>query len=113
MTTSDLSVTNRPMTLQSRMEKKIQGQLAPKHWDIVNESSQHSARLGAESHFKVLIVAETFEGKSRVERQRQVHSLFAEELQAGIHALSLRLLTPSEWEQSGAESLFSSFVPFF
>ncbi|MBY0316722.1 MAG: BolA family transcriptional regulator [Bdellovibrionales bacterium] len=95
------------MKLQSRLEDKIQKQLNPSHWDIENESANHGARLGGESHFKVLIVSPNFEGKSRLQRQRDVHSLFAEELASGIHALSLRLLTPQEWQDSGAESFVS------
>ena len=34
------------------------------HLDVVNESHKHNVPKGSESHFNVLIVSETFEGKT-------------------------------------------------
>ncbi|HRK96503.1 MAG TPA: BolA family protein, partial [Rhodospirillales bacterium] len=53
-------------------------------------------RPGGESHFNVEVVAAAFAGKSRLERQRWVHQILAEELAGPVHALSLRLFTPEE-----------------
>ena len=80
------------------MEKALLSQFSPKHWDIQDESHLHAGRAGQESHFKVLVVSAHFAGKSRVNRQREVHQLLEEEFSQGLHALSLRLLTPEEWE---------------
>ncbi len=49
-----------------------------------------------ESHFTVDIVSEAFTGKSRVDRQRLVYDILAEELKSDIHALALKTLTPDE-----------------
>lgn len=46
--------------------------------------------------FKVLIVSEFFENKSLLQRHRHVYSLFTEEMQGPIHALSLTTLTPTQ-----------------
>lgn len=81
--------------------------MAASHWEIVNESSLHRAQLGLESHFKILIVSSVFIGLSRVQRQREAHQLFAAEMEEGIHALSLRLLTPDEWSKMTADSFVS------
>ena len=71
--------------------------------DIVDESDQHSGRAGQESHFKVLLVSQSFEGMSRVQRQRRINELLSDEFNQGLHALSLRLLTETEYEKSKSE----------
>lgn len=44
----------------------------------------------------VEIVSEAFQGQSLVARHRQVYGIVKEELDAGLHALSLKLKTPQE-----------------
>jgi stress-induced morphogen len=44
----------------------------------------------------VEIISEAFEHKRRVERHRMVYEALGEELKDGVHALSLKLLSPSE-----------------
>jgi BolA protein len=41
-------------------------------------------------------VSSMFQGLSRVERQRRVHQVLAEELKSRVHALSLSLSVPGE-----------------
>lgn len=88
------------MTIRETLERKIAEALAPEALEIVDESHLHAghagARPGGDSHFKVLIVSVAFAGKSRVDRQRLVNGLLADEFAAGLHALSLTTLTPEE-----------------
>ena len=88
------------MTIRDSLERKIAEALSPKALEIIDESHLHAghagARAGGDSHFKVLIVAEVFDGRSRVDRQRLVNGLLADEFAAGLHALSLTTLTPEE-----------------
>lgn len=72
----------------------ISGETQPQI-SIEDESHQHS-HGGKETHFKVLIVSEVFAGKNRVARQRMVQDVLAAEFKSGLHALSLRCLTPEE-----------------
>jgi BolA family transcriptional regulator, general stress-responsive regulator len=95
------------MKLQESIELKLRSDLKPAQLDVINESHLHSSGLGAESHFKVLVVSEAFQGLSRVRRQQKVYGLLAQELKNGVHALSLRLLTHAEWEQGGGEGFQS------
>jgi BolA protein len=44
----------------------------------------------------VVIVAQAFEGASRLERQRRVNAVLAEELAGPVHALSIKALAPGE-----------------
>ncbi len=88
------------MTVADTIREKLVTGLRPARLDIVDISAQHAghagARPGGESHFEVAIVSPAFEGKSRVERQRLVHGILADELAGPIHALSLSTRTPEE-----------------
>jgi BolA protein len=92
------------MSVAKTIERKLQAALAPSELQVVDDSARHAghagARPGGETHFNVAIVAEAFAGMSRIERQRQVHRILAEELAGPVHALSLRLLTPGEAARS-------------
>ncbi|MCC6138749.1 MAG: BolA family transcriptional regulator [Bdellovibrionaceae bacterium] len=83
------------MKMQNTLQQKLEAALAPSRLEIENESHKHSSGLGAESHFKVLVVSQVFEGMSRVQRQRHIYDLLVLEMKS-IHALSLRLLTAEE-----------------
>lgn len=88
------------MRMGARIERKITEALVPDRLDIVDESHLHAGHAGApaggDSHFRVTIVSRAFDGLSRVERQRRVNALLAEEFAAGLHALSLVTRTPDE-----------------
>jgi len=50
-------------------------------------------------HYTARIVSDDFDGLSRIQRHRRVHSAIGDELGREIHALSLDLKTPSEAER--------------
>jgi BolA protein len=95
------------VTLHERIQTKLTQALQPEHLDVENESRMHNVPAGSETHFKVLVVSAAFEGKGLVDRHRQVNQILAEELKSGVHALSIRALTPSQWRSEGAESFTS------
>lgn len=95
------------MRVQSDIEGKLRAALAPVHLEVINESSMHSVPPGSETHFKVLVVSAAFEGKTLVARHRQVNEALRDELRSGVHALSIRALTPSQWESDGAAGFVS------
>lgn len=86
------------MNRESRIFQALQS-LKPQELLIENESHLHGFSRGEDSHFKVLIVSEAFEGLSRVERHQRVNQELKEEFSEGLHALTLRALTPSEFEK--------------
>ena len=49
-----------------------------------------------ESHFRVLVVSQAFQGKSRIERHRIVNAILADELKGGVHALAIKAFAPGE-----------------
>ncbi len=88
----------------NRIQSLVQENLKPLHLELENESSNHSVPKGSETHFKLLVVSSIFQGASRVDRQRKVHALLDQEFKTGLHALTIRALTPEEWrEQGGAD----------
>lgn len=50
------------MSLQAVIEEKLGKELEPTHLQVINESQNHNAPPGAESHFKVIVVSGKFEG---------------------------------------------------
>ena len=87
------------MQVQRRIEAKIQEAFSPGHLEVTNESSMHNVPPGSESHFRLVVVAERFEGASRVQRHQAVYRALAEELDGPVHALGLQTFTPAEWEE--------------
>lgn len=87
------------------IQSKVIPAYSPEHIELLNESHNHSVPKNSETHFKLFIVSKQFQGQSRVVRQRGVYQLLAEELAGPVHALSLRLLTPEEWKQTGESQM--------
>lgn len=93
------------MTILEQMLQKLKTEFSPTVIELVNESHLHHRPSGAETHFRLLIVSEKFQGMSRIDRQRQINQLFEYARDKGLHALTQRALTPQEWEsqKDGAE----------
>ena len=87
------------MTTQQIIEEKLVGGFDLKHLQVINESGQHNVPDGSESHFKVVLVAEAFEGTRLIARHRLVNETLADELAGGVHALSIHTYTPEEWRK--------------
>lgn len=83
--------------LQEVIQTKLHQQLSPKHLDVINESYMHNVAPGSESHFKVIVVSEQFEGLRLIARHRIINQTLADELANHIHALAIHTYTPSEW----------------
>lgn len=94
------------MPISTTIRNKLQAAFAPLLLDVLDESHRHAGHSGAtrpdgsqgETHFQIKIVSAAFSGMSRVERQRRVYAVLAEQLNGPVHALSLTALTPAEAE---------------
>jgi BolA protein len=88
------------MTIAERIRAKIESGLTPQRLEIFDDSHRHAghggSRPGGETHFRVEIVSRAFAGKTRLERQRTVYALLAEELAERVHALQITALAPGE-----------------
>lgn len=90
------------MSVEDDIIEKLQSTLNPDHLEVINESHMHNVPPGSESHFKVVVVADEFEGKMLVARHRLINKALADELAGPIHALALHTMTPAEWAEKGA-----------
>lgn len=86
------------MIIETRIHTKLQERFAPLHLEVINESGNHHVPPGSETHFKVVMVADAFEGKALIARHRLINQALAEELAGGVHALAMKLMTPAQWE---------------
>lgn len=85
-------------SIEAVLAERIQKELNPVHFEIYNESENHHRPPGAESHFKLIVVSSKFQGLSRVDRQRLVNALAADQMKLGLHALAQWTYTPEEWQ---------------
>ena len=93
------------MSVEKSIHNKLENAFSPSELAVENESAKHAGHTGArdhlghvtgETHFRVRIVSTFFEGKSLVERHRQVNAALKEELAGPVHALAIKALTPAE-----------------
>ena len=89
------------MTMQQTITQKIQDALKPLHLEVENESHMHNVPDGSESHFKILVVSDEFDGQMLIKRHRLINQVLSDELQQ-IHAMALHTMTPDEWAEKGA-----------
>ncbi len=83
--------------IEERIVNKLTAGFPPAYLRVFNESYMHSVPAGSETHFKVVLVTESFVGKRQLQRHQAIYSCLAEELQSGVHALALHTYSPSEW----------------
>lgn len=95
------------MSIQKVIEDKLAAGLSPLHLDVVNESGDHNVPAGSESHFKVVLVSDDFEGEALVGRHRKINHLLADELAHGVHALAIHTYTSAEWKERHGDAPLS------
>lgn len=93
------------MSVEDIIRRKLTEAFQPARLDIENESHLHHGHHGSpqtgESHFRVLLAADAFDGIGRVERQRKVYAVLSEELAGPVHAFALTAVTPAEAARRG------------
>jgi BolA protein len=88
------------MNTRDRITEALTAAFTPIRLDVQDESHQHAghagSRPGGETHFRVYIVSDAFQGKSRIERHRMVNTALAQELAGSVHALAIHATAPGE-----------------
>lgn len=86
--------------ISSKIGDKLRQKFQPIHLDVINESHMHNVPKGSETHFKVVIVSDSFKAMNNLlQRHRAINETLSEELTSGVHALSIVAKTPEQWEQ--------------
>jgi len=82
------------------MTEKLRNAFDPASFEQIDESENHRGhggwREGGESHFRLRMTSASFAGQGRVQRQRAVNTVLAEELAGPVHALAMELSAPGE-----------------
>lgn len=84
----------------SAIRRKL-GALRPASLVVTDNSAAHAGHagargLGGESHFKVSVVADAFDGLSAVKRHQVIYALLKEEMAGPIHALEIEARSVAE-----------------
>ncbi len=86
--------------IADQIKEKLNAALTPTHLVITDDSAKHAghagARPGGETHFTVEITSAAFAGLSRVAQQRLVYAALDDLMDNPIHALALRITSPSQ-----------------
>ncbi len=85
--------------MQNQIEKILIKALNPEILQVVNESFKHNVPTGSESHFKIIAISEKFINLNKITRHKMLFKILEEQFKS-IHALSLALFTPEEWQQN-------------
>ncbi len=90
--------------VQQAIEVKLNAELQPTLLEVVNESHMHSVPPNSETHFKVVVVSDQFDGKRSVARHQMIYKTLADEIAGPVHALAIHTYTNEEWQRNGAAS---------
>lgn len=86
------------MKTQLQIDHRIKEHFDIQHMTLENESHMHNVPKGSESHFKLVLVSDAFEGKRLVQRHQLVYGALQKEMTL-IHALAMHLYTTAEWRE--------------
>jgi stress-induced morphogen len=93
------------------IQKKLTDALQPSILNIYDDShmhAHHSAMRGTgaiETHFRLEISSNKFEGKKLLERHRMVNEILSDEFKQGLHALQIvKAKTDTEWTQTTSKN---------
>ncbi len=83
------------MRIEDEIRGKLQAAFQPRVLEVSDDSEAHRGhagyREGGQSHFTVVIEAESFAPMSRIARHRAVHAALGKDLVGRIHALALQI----------------------
>lgn len=83
------------MNYAERIRTKLTAEFSPRRLEVIDESAQHIGHAGykegGETHFKVVMQADSLAGLSRVAQQRAVYKVLKQELAERVHALALEV----------------------
>ena len=89
-----------PGPVATEMTRRLSEALSPTRLELEDQSAQHIGHAGhdarGESHFALLVESASFEGVSRLARQRLVHAALGDLLDDRVHALTIKALAPGE-----------------
>jgi len=83
--------------IEKKIINSLNGNFKLASLKIVNESFMHNVPEDSESHFKIVIVSDTFTKKSLIQRHKEIYKALGE-IMNDIHALSIHAFDNKEFE---------------
>ena len=85
---------------KDKITEILKAKLNVKSIEIIDESFKHAghnamAKKGG-THLELLIVSDDFAGKTLLQRHRMINDILKVAFQEGLHALTIKALTPQE-----------------
>lgn len=91
-----------PLERKKEIHRRLNEAFEPEILGVEDESHLHEGHEGAKDgrgHFRVLIIASVFEGKSHIERHRMVYLILDDMMRLDIHALAIDAWSPDELDR--------------
>jgi len=95
------------MEREAKIRSLLESEFEISEMRLDNESHMHSVPENSETHFKLVLVSNAFNGVRKVARHQKVYAVLQEVLDEGLHALALHLFTPEEWAEQSDQTLAS------
>ena len=61
------------MNIEQQIINKLNDEFKPSSLKIVNESFMHNVPAGSESHFKIVVVSQSFTDKTLIQRHKLIY----------------------------------------
>lgn len=90
------------MKVEQELRSRLQAAFAPQWLEVDNESHMHSVPRDAETHFRIVLVSDAFQGMRAVARHQRVYGELTDLLAGPVHALAMHLYDEAEWAQRQA-----------
>ncbi len=91
-----------PLERRKEISRRLKAAFSPETLGVEDESHLHEGHEGAKDgrgHFRVLIIAEAFDGKTMIERHRMIYRVLDEMMRLDIHALAIDAWAPGELDR--------------
>jgi len=91
-----------PLERRKEIIRRLNEAFKPESLGVDDEGHLHEGHEGAKDgrgHFRVLIIADAFSGKSMIERHRMVYRVMDEMMRLDIHALAIDAWSPEELDR--------------
>ena len=69
-----------------------------KQYILAGLDCNHVEVAGDGHHWEAVIVSEAFRGKNKVQQHQLVYKALGDRMREEIHALSMKTLTPDQWQ---------------
>ena len=98
--------------IREQIEAKLVEAFEPAFLEVTDESYRHNVPAGSESHFKVVMVSEDFQGLRAVQRHQKIYAAVGDLLAPSkIHALAIHAFVASEWQGQDTSSPECAHAP--